>query len=244
MEAASRRDVAAHGRGVGITILATEAERTIHDRGDARRCVGLHASKRRRSARGHLFENAAGRVVLVYPPTRQQSEHHGAEREQIGASVNLRHAARRLLGCHVRSGADRDSRLGHRPSARDARDSEVQDAHVIGSNGRSPLVGSPHEKEIVRLEVAVHDAARMSHFEHLEDTIGDREDVVLAEHASCLSCARAERLAVQKVHRQIDATLVLTLRYRVVVDDSYGARVLDAIRCIRLTPEAFLELGA
>ena len=109
----------------------------------------------RRRALLHGLEEPLGRALrIVHGAPGERAEHDRADREDVGAPVDLIALALRLLGRHVRGGAEHDARGGGRArelGVAQTREAEVEDLHEPGLR----------DEEVARLDVAMDDVARV-----------------------------------------------------------------------------------
>ena len=107
----------------------------------------------------------------------------------VRASIVL--VAHRLLGTHVLRRAEREARLRHPRAARllhRERDAEVGDERV-----------SALQQDVLRLDVAMHDAERVRGAQRVGDLAGDAHRVVDRQLPLALE-PRAQRLARDERH--------------------------------------------
>ena len=108
-------------------LVARLAERAQHDVVERRRDAGVHLRGRRRLLGEDLVHQLVGGRAAEGPPAGEQVVHHAAEREHVGAEVDLL-AAADLLGRHVGGRADARDLRG--VGARELRGAEVGDLDV------------------------------------------------------------------------------------------------------------------
>ncbi len=157
---------------------------------------------------------------------------HGPD---VGPPVHVA-LAERLLGRHVPGRADESSRRRHRGLGRIVGLEQLRDAEVehLGDR-RAALVG---EKDVVGLEVAVHDAAGVRGADRGDD---GREQVrrLLEAHGACARKVARERLAAKERHRQ-DGRTVSQLEHVEHVDD---VRMRERRGGARLAQQALSHRG-
>ena len=244
-----RRREPAPGRDRTAATVAARAERgeRVRDRAPVRRATGWllrqHARDQRGERRGRLRRDLGERRRLRDEDLRDDGAHvvggerrlareapeeDAAEREHVGARVDVLLAAR-LLGRHVPGRADRDA--GRRELGLGApRDAEVDDLHAAHV--------ALDEQDVPRLEVAVHDAVRV----RLCERRGDRrhhEDRVLDRERRGGEAVR-QRLAVDPLHGEERRAG----RRRAVEHVAYDGRVPERREERRLTLEADVALRA
>ena len=124
----------------------------------------------------------------------EQLVRHRAERVDVGAVIDVR-VAGGLLGRHVRRRADRRADLRERRgSGVGARRADrLRDAEV-GDDRRAA-----REQHVVRLDVAVHDAALVRVRQRLRDVVQDADDFGDRERSA--REPRAQRFAFDERHR-------------------------------------------
>ena len=163
-------------------------------------------------------------------PARQHLEQDGAHREQIAPGVEA--VAGHLLRSHVARGAEHHAgvrepafgrgRAGHVGIAGIAgsREAEVEQLHAVG-----------REEDVRRLQVAVHDPARVERLERGQHRERDRHRLRHAQRPALQPLA--ERLAFEQLHRDEELPLVLA-----DVVELADVRVVDARRGPGLALEA------
>ena len=155
---------------------------------------------------------------------RQHLEQRAAEREDVGAPVDGR--SRRGLGRHVAGRADdrRLERLRHLELAGGARHTEVEHLDVR-------VVAATDEHDVRRLQIAVHDVARMRDGDGLGDAPSDLERGDDRQRGRRLE-HRRQRLAIDELHDDVG---------RVVVEATEIERARDAIAADRGSDDRFLH---
>ena len=150
---------------------------------------------------------------------------HGADREYVGSPVELIDEPHRLLGRHVRGGAER--RAGGRALAGGAphlRDAEVEHLHLAGAR----------EEDVRGLQVAVDDADGVARREAIEHGVGDPEHLRDRHHAPGALPRLADGLPLEELHHEER----LPLLGDVVVQHAHAGRVADLVRDVRFAEEA------
>jgi len=124
--------------------------------------------------------------------TREQFIEHTTERVEI----TLRHglSLQRLLGCHVQSRAHDQSGLSEPAAAFRTGEAEVHDLRrAIG-----------RDDDVLRLEVAMHDAAFVCKLDCLEDLAHDGQRVPPGHRDEVMEC-----VALHKLHHDVAVVAVL-----------------------------------
>jgi hypothetical protein len=98
-----------------------------------------------------------------------------------------------------------------------------------------PAAG-PDEKQVLRFEVAVHDAARVRDAQDVEDVVGDPQEFELAHRGPALQ-AVLQRLAVEELHHEVRRASRRAGGNDVVVEHLHCARVIDAVGGVALAKE-------
>ncbi len=121
----------------------------------------------RRLLEQHLREDAHHVLGEEHRAAREALEEHAAEGEDVGARVDVAGAAS-LLGRHVAGRAHGDAGAGvDAVPDGEPRDAEIEDLHVEGPPA--------DEEEVLRLHVAVDDAARVRRAERLRRPLRQRD---------------------------------------------------------------------
>jgi hypothetical protein len=178
------------------------------------------------------FGDVGGEQVLRRTPherrlTREELVREHAERIDVGAVVHGGIGAR-LLGRHVRGGTQSHPHRRHRASVAIARRAERLGHTEVGDH-RAPA----RQQDVVRLDVAVHDAAlvrvgeRARHLAQEAHGLAEREFPLA--HQSC-----AERLAAHEGHREIRQSFRVTGG-----EERHDVRMLEPCRQRDLAFEAF-----
>ena len=167
----SSKQRAIHLVGVGPALFLLERKRAVNH------CLQLDADVRRylakggrRPRRGQNGDLGRGRR-LVDEATREQREHRGPERPDVGSPVDFARAPERLLRRHERGSSDGSprSRRGLRlVCLEEATDSEVENLHLSVRR---------HE-DVLRLDVPVHDPLRVRCGQGSEDRMRERNDLL------------------------------------------------------------------
>ena len=218
-------DDAAVGRALHRIAREHAREEVVERGGDVLADVA-HA---RRRLEEHLREDRDLVVAGERGQAGEALEEDGAEREDVGARVELLRAAR-LLGRHVAERAEHDAGVRDRARAEaHARDAEVDE--------RGAIEVAVAEEQVARLDVAMDDPLRVRDGERL----GDARDHLhaLAHREAGAREALAERLADDPLHREVRHAVV-GLAVGDVLDD---ARVAQLLEDARLAVEALLVLA-
>src|SRR5581483_11414671 len=93
---------------------------------------------------------------------------HRAEREDVG--LRRDHTAAQLLGTEISDRADERTGIGDAPLERRERDAEVGEPHPY-------RIAFARDENVLRLHVAVNDAARVAVVERLRDLARDLDDL-------------------------------------------------------------------
>ena len=184
-------EIAQQRRGVRVAMLRLLGEQALDD--DLTPLFAVrHGRQRRRAAVENRGDLLGGRRALERPAAAQHFVEQHAERIQIGALIEA--LAEQLLGRHVVDRARRVMRLRDRERAgriepREMfRESEVEELH-------DAVVG--HE-DVGRLDVAVHDEARvraLQTFGHLHGDVENARRLALSAREPPL-----HRLAFEQFH--------------------------------------------
>ncbi len=148
-------------RARAIAIRGLLLQRPVHDCLEFSRYLRAHLAQRLGHGLHDLPQQLAERAGPERPLPAQHLVHDGAERIEVGARVELE--ALHLLGRHV-GGASGDALEPRDVRVRDERDAEVDDAHVAVLR----------QQDVGRLDVAVHDAARVRVVQRLGALVDDR----------------------------------------------------------------------
>jgi hypothetical protein len=100
-----------------------------------------------------------------------------------------------------------------------------------------PRLAVPTDEHVVRLQVAVHETARVCRLEAARDALGHRERLVLGEGAPAPD-EILQRVAADELHHDVVVVAVLA-----EVVDRRDIRVLDRRGVTRLPPETGRERG-
>jgi hypothetical protein len=150
----------------------------------------------------HRVDQRLRRVALERPAAGEHLEQHDTDREQVRARVEP--LARRLLGAHVhhraRARADVDLR-------RDPRDAEVEQAHADSVRVGVGLRHARGEHHVRGLHVAVDVALLVPALQAEQHLARDLERVPRPEQLLAVE-QRAQRLALDHVHREVQATVL------------------------------------
>ena len=94
------------------------------------------------------------------------------------------------------------------------------------------------EKDVLRLDVAMHDALRVDRRQHVEHRIDDGADASRGERVPRRLPGRRQRRSLEQLHHQKGGPVVVD----VIVEDAYEARVLDAVGDVPFAKKARTEL--
>ena len=119
-------------------------------------------------------------------------------------------------------------------AVRELRDAEVEHLCALATGH----LGVADEEDVLRLEIAVDDAAHVRGAERARDLADDAERVLDAERAA--AHAGVERLAVEHLHDEVGAAVGVGAE----VEDLHDAGVGDRGRGARLVEEAGDDVGA
>ena len=173
---------------------------------------GVDAARRHRFAIEDAVEDHRRRVAGETLPAGRHLVEHDAEREQVGARIEI--LAARLLGRHVGDGADggadhagevlrrgfpgrRRFRLRRRRVGGELGQAEVEHLHLA----------APGDEDVRGLDVAVKDALAVRRVQRIGNLRADVEQGAEVERPSAQPLV--ERLALEQLHRQIALSLVL-----------------------------------
>ena len=169
-------------------VRLVERERAIDDLDERLRSIGRDRAERLRLRGRGGDHDLHVRLRVVHDPPGKQGEQRRADGPEVAQRVDLFGAPERLLGRHEGRRADGDS--GARAEMRDllrrapgvvcvvelvaerdgaeARDAEVEDLRDV----------LPREEDVLRLDVAMHDAAGVRGREDVEQPVGDGQRVL------------------------------------------------------------------
>jgi hypothetical protein len=222
----------AQGRGVGPAVLGALGEGALHGGREPRRDVGGGLGQGAGALAQLLHEHRRG---VAGGERRRAGEHlvaHDAQGVDVAPAVDLA-LAEGLLGAHVGRGAE------HRADLREALGAGVEqraprDAEVGDHRAAALAV----EQDVVGLDVAVHDAARVRVGERVghvgEDAADDGH-----RRARLPGEPRAEALAVDERHREEGDAGALVHR-----EDRHHVRVRETGGRLGLAQEAGAHVGA
>ncbi len=158
---------------------------------------------------------------------RDHLEEDPAEGIEIGTAVHL--VALPLLRRHVEGCADHGVGLGeHQGDVEELRDPEVDELDLVVR----------HQEQVVRLEIAVDDAAIVRRRQDVADAGGDRH-CTRRRQRPLLGHDRPERAPLHELHDQIGAAV----GERAEVEDLDDPRMADRGGRPRLSLEASHQLG-
>src|SRR5262245_14516566 len=185
-----------------------------------------------------LGEDIGGGVAVERAPSGEALVEHASERPDVGALVDR--AAARLLGTHVRDGAEDDP--GRRMVRGDRRRLiEVQCGSGLGRRLRQPEIEDLRlafvgDLDVGGLEVPVDDPVVMGRFEPFGDLLSDRQRFV--DRYRSLLQALGERRTFDELHDQeVSVTVVLE------PVDGRDVRMIERSGHARLAAEARDPLG-
>ena len=153
-----------------------------------------------------------------------------AERVDVRSPVDLVGVPRRLLRGHVRRGSHRDALEALFLALEQAREAEVEDLH-------HGLRLDRREEDVVRFEIAMHDAVLVRGLEHGQHTIGEAKELGFVERRPLR--ALGERLSLEKLHHEVRRVVRLD---DVVIEDLHRIRMLDAVRGVPFLEEALADV--
>ncbi len=232
-------DVGPHGGGAFVAVIALERECSIDDPRVWLAYVTGDGSDARRGQLRHLRNELYRSVRLVDPHPRANAKAGGRQGEQIGAPVDLIETPGRLLGRHEGRRSERKAIRSDRLTLLQSRKPEVEyfDAR-LGLLGLAAFAG---EKQVLGLDVSVHDASRVCDLQYLEHAFGNLQEFSLADGRSPLE-AVLHRLALEKFHHQIGGAGDGTRGDDVVVKHPNDAGMADLVGCIALSLKALAYL--
>ena len=177
----------------GITFGRVARHRAQRDRRQLRRHVRAQRVRRHRVVERDGFADLLQRIAVEGLARGEQFVQHRAQRIDVGARVDL--AGLLLLGrLVVRRAGDHAFQRRQRRMVGDARDAEVQHLGLV----------APRQEDVGRLDVAMHDAARMG--------IGQRVGDAAHQHGrsagrGCQPACSAWRRSrpAQPLHRDVHA---------------------------------------
>ena len=213
-------------------VVLVERQGTIHDADEGRHGTGQNGGKRRDRVLHGGHERLQRRRAVVHGSTRDGTKHHGAHSEDIRADVDFVRLPPRLLGREVAGRPDDDAtqrRHGRDDAVADAREAEVEQLRVTRLG----------EKDVPRLDVAVHDSIRMRHVEDVEELPGDAERLGEGEPTSHAGKAARERLALEQLHDEVRRPVLGD----VVIENVDRARMADLVGDVPLAQETPPHLG-
>ena len=189
----------------------------VERRRDARR----HRRGRRRVLGEDLVHQLVGGRAAEGPRAGEHVVHHAAEREHVGAEIDLL-AAADLLGRHV----------GGRADARDLRG--VRARELRGAEVRHLDVEIRPQHDVGGLDVAVHDADGVGVLERLAALVGDLRGARHRQQVRRLA-VRLQRGALHQFHHQVAQVLAVLLLHA-------GVENADDVRMAQLARERGLVL--
>ncbi len=216
-------EIALHLVGALVPLVRILGERAHHDHIELVRDVGPQRRGRLRRGGEVLHRDLDRRLAVERRLAGQQLVEDDAERVEVGARVDL--ASLGLLGREVLRRADDRARLGHLARA-GARDPEVRHLHAALAV----------DEDVVRLDVAVHDAVPVCEAQRREDLarVLDRD---VDRRGAAADDQLLQRAAVEELHRDV----VGVLRLAAVVDRD-DVRVVERGGVLGLAAEALDEL--
>jgi len=188
----------------------------------------------------HFAYELDGIVPFVDPLAASHAKAGGREGKKVGTTIDLVDPAGGLFGRHERG------RPKRQPVRRDGfplqqpRKPEVEDLDLHGAGRRTCLRAG--EKDVLRFEVAVHDAARVRRLEHLEHALRHPEKLDLAQRRLALE-AVLQRFAFEKLHDKVGRPRVRTIRDDIVVEHLDRSRVIHAVGHIALAQKALAHVA-
>ena len=230
LERCDRRvEVDLHRACVGVTLVLVEIERAVDDRRELQRRPGHRTAQRACRPRGGIHHPFVVGLAFVDRLAREQIEERRPHRPEVGARIDLRPAAERLLGRHVARRAEDHAGAGALgggvlPQARDA---EVE--HLYAPFRRP--------EQVVRLDVAVNDTLRVRRFEHREQLLADPDGLPGREPSADRVGAVGDGLALEQLHHEEGRALVVHLVVAHLDDPLVGRLVRD----VRLAQEPLAD---
>jgi hypothetical protein len=193
-------EIGAQFSGALIPGVAILLERLQDDAIELRRDAGLDLRRRQRRLRQQALENGGRRRALERQLPGGHLVEHDAGGKQVAARVDLLPA--RLLGRHVRHRPDgraetrqviRPARRRGKVVARSAALGQLRDAEIEDLDR-----AAPGDEEVRGLDVAMHDALRVSGLECVGDLLAQPDHFLDRQRAA--RDAILERLPVEQLH--------------------------------------------
>ena len=216
-------------------LLRRGREEVKHEIVEAGRRVDEDVGEARSGRRDEAGEDGDGGRADVRGAAGDHLEERRAERVEIGPLVDLAFAAR-LLGGHVRRGADDRAGAGELRVAGGG-DAEVDELRNERLGDLVHVGRRADEEDVRRLDVAVDDAGGVGGGERFGDLRGDEERV--GERQGRAAHALRDVFALEPFHRDVRHPLV-ELPER---DDAHDARVVQPREHAPLAGEARLFAG-
>jgi hypothetical protein len=225
-----RQDLLAHlGRG-REAILRLGRETSPHELAEAGGQQLMQAARVFVLTAAQVLVDLVDRAAVVRHLARRQTIHDGAEREDVGARVDL--PARELLGRHE---AWRTQDLRARA---DLRDTEARAlGHGLHDTEVSEDDAALRQQHVLRLQVAVHHLMMMRMLERQTQLVADAQRRRF-RHVAVLTLHRIERRARDVLHHQEQVVRLLAA----VVVELDDVRVLERGDGARLESEALLHV--
>jgi hypothetical protein len=225
-----------HRAAVQVTLLGLLGQRTGQQRLQRRRDPRLRAHHAGQGGRrrAHVLAHQLDRVLgLERALAGEHLEEDRAHRVEVGAAVDR--LAQRLLGRHVRRRAEHHAARGQLHVAEgvggvaDELDhAEVEQLDVLVL---LPGLAAQGQHDVLRLEIAVDQAARVGVAERLDDLAGQDERAAHAQRA--LAERVAQRATAHQLHDHEHPALVLA-----EVEHLDDVGVIEQVRRHRLALEA------
>ncbi len=191
-----------HAVRVLPAIFTVEGERLVDDLDDG----NGHRRRKRADARRRLRhrgeELLVDRVGDVNHAAGQKLEHRCPDRPKVRTRVDLFPSRARLLGRHVGRRAHRGSRAGRAGVGRELAkpgNAEIEEFYPPAAR----------EEDVVGFDVAVDDVLVVRRGEHVEHLVAHEKHFLDDERARLSLETMRERLAVEQLHHQKDAALVV-----------------------------------
>ena len=211
-------------------LLHRVRDRVGHGRGHG----GRERGERRRLLVDDLEHDLWNRRALERGLAGQHLVDDRAEREHVGALVDGGVLTGRLLGRHVLRRAEQRALLRlHGLRAADLGDAEIEDLRDLD---RVAVVLGGDQEDVLRLEIAVHDAGPVGRRERRADLANDRERVLELQRSGAQPLR--ERLALEVLEQHARGAI----RERQEVIDAHDVRMIELRRDLRLALEASEDL--
>jgi hypothetical protein len=180
---------------------------------------------------GEDRQRGAGPVLVEGEEPRQAAPQHEAERVQVGADVEVL-LAEGLLGGHVERCPQDEARLRQGRPLVERAPGEPQ----VGELRRPRAI----EEDVLRLHVAMDEAAPLGVRQRLEQRVGEPQDLILRQAPPAAGQELLERAALDELERDVVAARGAVVP---LVDHRHDVRVVQQRGGLRLAQEAQDELA-